>query len=75
MISSGAFVYVFVFVGVEGDVFDVFCCFRTIERYVSAILVPVEDEPAVVFSSPERTKGTLLRRIPAPKTRWSSNGR
>ena len=56
-------------------------CGSTIERYLSAIVVPdgVEDgrAGAVVFNScsEERTKGTRLRRIPAPKMRWSSSGR
>ena len=60
----------------------VFLDLRTIERYASATLVPldgVEDGRAgpVVLSScsEDRTKGTRLRRMPAPKTRWSSSGR
>lgn len=57
----------------------------TMERYVFAILGPgcVEAAPvvdaleSVVLSScsEERINGTRLRRIPAPKTRWSSRGR
>lgn len=63
-------------VGVFDDVFGLFGCFSTIERYVSAMLGPegvVDDglAGAVVFSScsDDRTNGTRLRRIPAPKTR------
>lgn len=58
---------------------------RTMERYVFAIpgpgcvgLAPVVDvlESVVLSScSEERINGTRLRRIPAPKTRWSSRGR
>lgn len=58
---------------------------RTMERYVFAILGPgcvglasvVDALESVVLSScsEERINGTRLRRIPAPKTRWSSRGR
>ena len=47
---------------------------RTIERYASAILGPEDvdgvcDDIVVFKSWEERTNGTRLRRIPAPKTR------
>lgn len=54
------------------------------ERYLFAMFVPegvegavaAEDVVVVLSSgSEDRTNGTRLRRIPAPKTRWSSNGR
>lgn len=67
--------------GVFADVLGSVDPLRTIERYVSAILGPgLADDGlvcVVVFSScsDERTNGTRLRRIPAPKTRWSSSGR
>lgn len=67
-------------VGVLGDVLF-FCFLSTIERYVSAILGPggIDDGRSgfIVLSScsDDRTKGTRFRRIPAPKTRWSCNGR
>jgi hypothetical protein len=59
---------------------------RTIERYLSAglkpevvdgVVVVVVVVEVVVFSScsEERTNCTRLRRIPAPKMRWSSRGR
>ena len=58
---------------------------RTMERYVFAILGPgcvglapvVDVLESVVLSScsEERINGTRLRRIPAPKARWSSRGR
>lgn len=54
----------------------------TIERYVFAILAPAFDgvlgaDDVSVESSwfEDRTKGTRLRVMPAPKTRWSSSGR
>lgn len=54
---------------------------RTMERYLLAMLVPdgvegaVAEEVVVLSScSEDRMKGTRLRRIPAPKTRWSSSG-
>lgn len=54
----------------------------TIERYVFAMPAPAPDgvlgaDAASVESSwlEERTKGTRLRVMPAPNTRWSSSGR
>lgn len=66
-------------IGVDGDVLDFFCFLSTIDRYVSATFVFVppfaSEVEVVVFSSPERTKGTRFLLMPAPKTRWSSSGR
>lgn len=74
------------FSAVEGSDFPSPPFGSTIERYLSAILGPgpvpgpvdvVLVLVLVVLSSccDERTNGTRLRRIPAPKTRWSSRGR
>lgn len=74
--------------GAEWDVSGVGCgCLsfgRTMERYLFAMLVPVSgvgsveylEKDVVVLSScsEDRIKGTRLRRMPAPKIRWSSRG-
>lgn len=61
-------------VGVLGVVFA-FCI--TIERYLSAMLVPELDGggAVVVSRSEERTNCTRLRRMPEVNGRWCSGGR
>lgn len=61
-------------VGVLGDVLG--ACFITMERYVSAMLLPdVDGALDVVSRSEDRTNGTGLRRTPEVNGRRVSGGR